>query len=102
MVVGAGVMDALKKVHQFVKDKKLISKGVDALGYGKKKPKRAGAGMAAKKRKGGFLGLIKKVIRPTANLAMDVAGLGRARHRKGGLSLGNNVYDPLPKAAILV
>ena len=80
----------------------LISKGVDALGYGKKKPKRAGAGMAAKRRKGGFLGLIRKVIRPAANLAMDVAGLGRARKRKGGLALGNNVYDPLPKAAILV
>lgn len=34
---GKGVMDMLKKVHDFAKEKKLISKGIDALGYGKKR-----------------------------------------------------------------
>lgn len=37
---GAGIMDALKKVHDFVKEKKLISKGISTLGYGKRRKAR--------------------------------------------------------------
>ncbi len=35
--VGKGLMDILKKAHKIVKDNKLISKGANALGYGKRR-----------------------------------------------------------------
>jgi uncharacterized membrane protein len=34
---GQGIKDMLKKAHDFVKEKKLISKGIDMAGYGKRK-----------------------------------------------------------------
>ena len=92
---GAGIKDLLKKGHDYVKDKKLISRVISELGYGAKRKRKAPA------RKGGFFGgLIRAIVRPVGHFAVDKLTGGR---RKGGsrvMMLGN-VYDPAPRGAIL-
>ena len=93
---GAGIKDLLKKGHDYVKDKKLISRVISELGYGaKRKPRKAPA------RKGGFFGsILRAIARPVGHFAVDKLTGGR---RKGGsrvMMLGN-VYDPAPRGAIL-
>ena len=110
---GAGLKDLLKKGHDYVKDKKLISRVISELGYGAPKRKRK-----APTRKGGFFGsLIGAVARPIGHWAVDkitggrrmggsqqshTYGLGISGHRGGSrvMMLGN-VYDPAPRGAIL-
>ena len=102
---GAGLKDLLKKGHDYVKDKKLISRVISELGYGA--PKRRARKAPAKK--GGFFGsILRAVARPIGHFAVDK--LTGGRHIRGGahrvmggsrvMMLGN-VYDPAPRGAIL-
>lgn len=93
---GAGLKDMLKKAHDYVKEKKLISKVVGELGYGRPKRKRAPA------KKGGFIGgLFRQIAKPVGHWAVDKL-TGGSLHRGGSRVMGlGNVYDPTPRGMIL-